>query len=111
MYLARVAWLSAGVLVAQLENRDQTQLDLFAFHPTSGVRTLLLTETDATWINLNDIFTVVPNTCVLGVVVGWFWGKAGLAHTHKHTRLPSPSHAHPSQLPLCTHGHTATRTL
>ncbi len=64
VYLARVAWLSPSVLVAQLENREQTQLDLVALNPANGVRSLLLTESAPTWINLNDIFTVVPSVYV-----------------------------------------------
>ena len=35
-YLARVAWLPDGSLCAQLENREQTALDLVRFDPATG---------------------------------------------------------------------------
>jgi dipeptidyl-peptidase-4 len=57
IYLARVHWLPGGQLVAQVENRTQTQLDLLRFDTESGQAKLLLRETNETWINLHDLFT------------------------------------------------------
>ena len=56
IYLARVAWLQDGRLSAQLQNREQTRLDLVTFDPRSGERQILLTETSAVWINLHNQF-------------------------------------------------------
>ncbi len=56
IYLARVQWLPDGRLSAQIENRQQTALELAAFDPQSGERTTLLQETSQVWINLHDLF-------------------------------------------------------
>ena len=56
IYLARVAWMPDGSLCAQIENREQTGLDLVRFDISTGVRTTLLTETTDVWINLQDMF-------------------------------------------------------
>ena len=57
IYLARVQWLPDGSLSAQLENREQTVLDLVRFDPRNGSRTTWLRETSDVWINLHDMFT------------------------------------------------------
>jgi len=56
-YLARVAWLPDGKsLVAQVQNREQTVLDLVHLNPQTGeVRRILREETNV-WINLHDMF-------------------------------------------------------
>jgi dipeptidyl-peptidase-4 len=55
IYLARAQWLPDGTLVAQIENRAQTMLDLVQFDPESGERRALLRETSDVWINLHDM--------------------------------------------------------
>ena len=56
IYLARVNWLPDGSLCAQIQNREQTRLDLISFDPSTGDPTTLLSETSDVWINLNDMF-------------------------------------------------------
>ena len=56
IYLARVAWMPDGSLCAQIENREQTGLDLVRFDISTGVRATLLTETSDVWINLHNMF-------------------------------------------------------
>jgi dipeptidyl-peptidase-4 len=56
IYLARVQWLPDGRLSAQIENRQQTALELVSFDPHTGERTTLLQETSPVWINLHDLF-------------------------------------------------------
>jgi dipeptidyl-peptidase-4 len=56
IYLARVQWLPDGRLSAQIENRQQTQLELAVFDPSTGRRSTLLLETSDVWINLHDLF-------------------------------------------------------
>ncbi len=53
-YLARVTWFPDGSLVAQLENREQTELRVVRFDPATGRGTTLLVETSDVWINLDD---------------------------------------------------------
>lgn len=55
IYLARVAWTPSGALTAQLQNREQTRLDLVEFNPSTGARTAILAETSDVWINLHDM--------------------------------------------------------
>jgi dipeptidyl-peptidase 4 len=57
IYLARVNWMCDGRLCAQIENRLQTELNLQVFDLTNGESSLLLQETNATWINLHNLFT------------------------------------------------------
>jgi dipeptidyl-peptidase-4 len=59
-YLARVDWLTADRLVAQLEDRAQSRLDVVAVDVTTGARTTLLTETSDVWINLHDALRPIP---------------------------------------------------
>ncbi len=56
VYLARVNWLPNGRLTAQIQNREQSRLDLVVFDPQTGATTPLLTETSTVWINLHDLF-------------------------------------------------------
>jgi dipeptidyl-peptidase-4 len=56
MYLARVRWLPDGGLSAQLQNREQSVLDLVRFDPLTGRKTTLLRETSDDWINLHHMF-------------------------------------------------------
>ncbi len=56
VYLARVNWMPDGSLCAQVENREQTQLDLLRFDVSTGRPTTLLTESTDVWINLHDMF-------------------------------------------------------
>ncbi len=57
IYLARIQWFPDGSLVAQIENREQTELRLVRFDPQTSAGTLLLTERNAVWINLHDMLT------------------------------------------------------
>ncbi len=56
IYLARVHWFPDGTLSAQIENREQTSLELVRFVPKTGRRSTLLRETNEVWINLHDMF-------------------------------------------------------
>ncbi len=54
-YLARVNWLPDGkTLAIQRESRDQRRLDLLFADVETGRTRTILTETSATWIELND---------------------------------------------------------
>jgi len=54
-YLARVNWLPDGkTLAIQRESRDQRRLDLLFADIETGEARIILTETSATWIELND---------------------------------------------------------
>lgn len=56
IYLARVDWLPDGTLAVQVENREQTRLDLLRCDPHTGRREILLSERNPVWINLHNLF-------------------------------------------------------
>ncbi len=81
IYLARVDWLPDGSLAAQVENRDQTCLDIFRFDTQTGQRTLLLSETNPVWINLHQIFKPLKdeNGRAFG---GFLWASERSGYRH-----------------------------
>jgi dipeptidyl-peptidase-4 len=54
-YLARATWFPDGSLVAQLQNREQTELRVVRFDVATGRGATLFVETSTVWINLHDM--------------------------------------------------------
>ena len=55
-YLGRVGWWSDGSVMAQVQNRSQSTLQLLRLDPATGTRTILLTEDrPGLWVNLYDM--------------------------------------------------------
>ena len=77
IYLARVNWMPDGSLCAQLQNREQTRLDLLRFDPSTGEPTTLLIESSEIWINLNDMFRPLDDG-------GFIWAseRSGFNHLY-----------------------------
>jgi len=91
LYLARVDWLPDGGLVAQIENREQTRLDLVRFDPRTGARTLLVSERSDVWINLHGAFRALEGAegAAPGELAGaflWASEKTGFRHLYLHDR-------------------------
>ena len=82
-YLVRVHWMPDGRLAAQLQNREQTQLDLVWFDPKTGERHMLLTENTDVWINLHDMFKPLrtQNTAYQGSFL-WASERTGFRHLY-----------------------------
>ncbi|MBW3555458.1 MAG: S9 family peptidase [Actinobacteria bacterium] len=74
-YLARVDWLAPGLLVAQLQNRDQTRLDLVALDPATGSSRPLLSEESDVWVNLHDLLRPLAGDRFL-----WASERSGFRH-------------------------------
>lgn len=53
-YLAQVEWKESAPLSILVQNRRQTEEALFAVDPDTGSPTLLLTEKDDAWVNLDS---------------------------------------------------------
>lgn len=87
IYLARVKWMPDGRLTAQIENRQQTTLDLVTFDPRSGARTLLLRETSDVWINLHFLFKPLEESSH-PYEGGFIWGseRSGFRHLYLYNK-------------------------
>ncbi len=59
IYLTRVNWFTEKILTAQIENREQTTLDLIRFDIDTGNSSLLMQEKNDIWINLHKLLTVL----------------------------------------------------
>ncbi|MCI0569259.1 MAG: DPP IV N-terminal domain-containing protein, partial [Myxococcaceae bacterium] len=55
-YLATVVWPEGGPLTLLVQNREQTEEVLLAADTATGRTRMLLTETDAAWLNLDQSF-------------------------------------------------------
>jgi dipeptidyl-peptidase-4 len=80
-YLARVNWLPDGTLTAQLENREQTVLDLVRFDMTTGARTALLRETSEICIHLHNMLRPLNDGDFL-----WASERTGFRHLYHYDR-------------------------
>ncbi len=81
-YLARVNWLPDGTLSAQLENREQSRLELVRFDPATGNRKLILTETSDIWINLHHCFRPLKKEREDGAAFLWASEGGGFRHLY-----------------------------
>ncbi|GBG78131.1 hypothetical protein CBR_g26168 [Chara braunii] len=82
-YLARVMWLPEGKLLAQIQNRAQTVLNLVQFDPRTGRRTLMLVEENLVWVTLHDCFAPLQKASG-HLAGGLIWGseRTGFRHLY-----------------------------
>ena len=67
----------------QLENREQTELELVCFNPTTGHRSTLLRETSDVWINLHHLFKPLKHPRVEdGGSFIWASERTGFRHLY-----------------------------
>ncbi|MHB8246535.1 MAG: S9 family peptidase [Acidimicrobiales bacterium] len=81
-YLARVHWLHDGHLVAELETRDQTRVDVTSFDSATGRPTVLHVETTEPYVNLHDDFCELSDG-------SWLWSSERTGFRHLETRSRS----------------------
>lgn len=81
LYLARVHWMPDGALLGEIENREQTRLDLVRFDLSTGARTTVLTETSDIWINLHGSFRALDKAP--GEFL-WASESSGYRHLARH---------------------------
>lgn len=87
IYLARAGWFPDGRLWAQIENREQTRLDVIRYGP-DGERNLLFSETSDMWINLHDMFRPLKTG-------GFIWAseRTGFRHLYLYDDKGRERHA------------------
>lgn len=81
VYLARVHWTPTGRLLAEIENRAQTRLQLVELDRVSGTRTVLVDETSDVWINLHHSFHAMKDGSHAGRFV-WGSERTGFRHLY-----------------------------
>lgn len=81
IYLARVDWFPNGSLVVQIENREQTRLNLIRYDPQTGGGSLILLESNETWINLHDLFKPLTKAPYAGYFI-WASERSGFRHLY-----------------------------
>ena len=77
IYLARVDWMPDGSLCVQIQNREQTRLDLIRFDTSTGRGVTLLTETSDVWINLHNMFRPLADGKFI-----WASERSGFRHLY-----------------------------
>ena len=83
IYLARVHWMPDGQLWAEIENREQSVLELVKFDLRSGKQSPVLREESDVWINLHKSFRPLRETS--GAAEGGFvWAseRSGFMHLY-----------------------------
>lgn len=80
-YLARVGWLADGRLVAQMQDRRQSWLELVVFDLETGKRSVLLREETKVWINLDNLFKPLEDGGFL-----WASERSGYRHIYRYDR-------------------------
>jgi dipeptidyl-peptidase 4 len=76
-YIPRFGWVRAGVVWAEVLNRNQDKMDLYFVDAKSGKPTKVLTETSPqAWINVNDDFRVLKTGD------RFLWSSWRDGHTH-----------------------------
>ncbi|HET6582396.1 MAG TPA: DPP IV N-terminal domain-containing protein, partial [Nannocystaceae bacterium] len=81
VYLARVHWTPTGRLLAEIENRLQTRLQLVEFDRVTGARKVLVDEASDVWINLDDSFHALKAGEHAGRFV-WSSERTGFRHLY-----------------------------
>lgn len=76
-YLARVQWIPEGSIIAQVLNREQTEIAVLKLDPKTGaIRTLLKEKTDV-WINVHNMLKPLENGRFL-----WASEQSGFRHLY-----------------------------
>ena len=81
-YIPRIKWTSkASILSAQYINRHQNELDLWAIDTASNTSAILLTETDAAYVDVTDNLTFLKDNSFI-----WTSEKDGYNHLYYYNK-------------------------
>lgn len=81
-YLTGVKWDKQRSLFVTVQNRLQTEVRVLRFDPGTGRSTLLLSETDPAWVNLDQQMPHVSDD-----LPGYFWTTEGAGWTDLEWRM------------------------
>lgn len=81
-YLSGVKWEKQRSLLVTVQNRLQSELRVLRFDPATGQATLLLTENDPAWVNLDQQMPLVVDE-----LPGYFWTTEGAGWTDLEWRM------------------------
>ena len=81
VYLARVNWFNNSILTAQVENREQTEVNVLKFDIITGQQTLVLQETSTIWINLHSMFSPLDTNNKQDSFI-WASERSGFRHLY-----------------------------
>jgi dipeptidyl-peptidase-4 len=86
-YIPRIKWTSeASILSAQYINRHQNELDLWAIDTVSNTSSILLTETDAAYVDVTDNLTFLKDNSFI-----WTSEKDGHNHLYHYSKKANSS--------------------
>jgi len=81
-YIPRIKWTSdASILSAQYINRHQNELDLWAIDTSSNTSSILITETDAAYVDVTDNLTFLDDNSFI-----WTSEKDGYNHLYHYNK-------------------------
>ena len=81
-YIPHIKWTSeASILSAQYINRHQNELDLWAIDTASNTSSILLTETDAAYVDVTDNLTFLKDNSFI-----WTSEKDGYNHLYYYSK-------------------------
>ena len=81
-YIPRIKWTSeASILSAQYINRHQNELDLWAIDTASNTSSIILTETDAAYVDVTDNLTFLKDNSFI-----WTSEKDGHNHLYHYSK-------------------------
>ena len=76
VYLARVKWFPDKSLVLQIQNREQTQLELLQVNVATGETKTLFIEENKEWLNLHNMLTPLKKQ------PGFLWASERTGYQH-----------------------------
>ena len=81
-YIGRVGWWPDDSVMCQVQNRQQTVLQLQRLDPLTGARTVLVEERTAVWINLHDMLHTFPLEANGDFTFLWASERSGFAQLY-----------------------------
>ena len=92
VYIPRVKWLPDGSLACQIQNREQTSLDMVRLDPKTGKKSLLLNESSKIWLNLHNMWKCFTKDGDISGEFYMLWGSERSGFMHLYLYKVRPGH-------------------